>query len=271
MKLFNIDFVPLNVPLKRRRQTFAVCIFLMIFLHVFSIIAWFNLCLLTVTPLFFVPLSYAVYYWRDFDRCEKGGYDVPFVRKLRIWTWFRDYFPVSLIKTSDLDPTRNYLFCAHPHGIMCCGIVCCFATDACSFSEKFPGLTAHCLTLKANFYAPFSREISLCCGSSVASKKGLHHILTNRENCAKSGQTCILVVGGAEEALHVQPNSYVLTIKNRKGFIKAALTTGACLVPVFSFGENDVFSTVILEKGTILKRIQDSLKVNLAKKTRFAL
>ncbi len=220
----------------------------------------FYLSVLLVTPLFFIPVAYGFYYWYDFDRCEKGGYNIKFIRKLTMWTWFRDYFPVNLIKTVDLDPSKNYLFCAHPHGIMCCGIVSCFASDACGFSSKFPGLTPHCLTLKANFYAPFSREIHLFSGTNVASKKCLQHILSNKGNCKQMGQTCILVVGGAEEALNVHPNSYVLTIKNRKGFIRAALTTGACLVPVFSFGENDVYSTVVLEKGTFLKRIQDSLK-----------
>lgn len=34
----------------------------------------------------------------------------------------------------------------------------------------------------------------------------------------------------------------------RKGFIRVALTTGAHLVPVISFGENDLFDPIAVEK-----------------------
>jgi 2-acylglycerol O-acyltransferase 2 len=33
------------------------------------------------------------------------------------WKMFREYASAKLVKTSDLDPSRNYLSCFHPHGI----------------------------------------------------------------------------------------------------------------------------------------------------------
>lgn len=50
--------------------------------------------------------------------------------------------------------------------------------------------------------------------------------------------------GGAEEALDAHPGYHTLVLKSRKGFIKKALKTGAYLVPVYSFGENEVFEQV---------------------------
>jgi 2-acylglycerol O-acyltransferase 2 len=57
------------------------------------------------------------------------------------------------------------------------------------------------------------------------------------------GSTITIVVGGAAESLSAHPGTADLTLKRRKGFIKLAIRQGADLVPVFSFGENDVRET----------------------------
>jgi 2-acylglycerol O-acyltransferase 2 len=54
------------------------------------------------------------------------------------------------------------------------------------------------------------------------------------------GSAITIVVGGATEALAAHPGTNDLTLKRRLGFIKVAIREGASLVPVFSFGENDV-------------------------------
>lgn len=57
---------------------------------------------------------------------------------------------------------------------------------------------------------------------------------------AGPGSALTIVVGGAAESLSAHPGTADLTLKRRKGFIKLAIRQGADLVPVFSFGENDV-------------------------------
>lgn len=54
------------------------------------------------------------------------------------------------------------------------------------------------------------------------------------------GSTLTIVVGGAAESLSAHPGTADLTLRKRLGFIKLAIREGADLVPVFSFGENDV-------------------------------
>jgi 1-acyl-sn-glycerol-3-phosphate acyltransferase len=56
----------------------------------------------------------------------------------------------------------------------------------------------------------------------------------------------------------------LLTFIFRNGFIKIALQTGASLVPVYAFGENDAYEQLDNKPGTVLRWIQDT-----AKKVRF--
>ena len=63
-----------------------------------------------------------------------------FTRKWWIWRYFRRFFPIELVKTSELSPEKSYILCSHPHGVLCAGAFCTFATDAVDFKENFPGL-----------------------------------------------------------------------------------------------------------------------------------
>jgi len=51
------------------------------------------------------------------------------------------------------------------------------------------------------------------------------------------------------QALDAHPGINNLTLKNRKGFVKIALQHGAALVPVYSFGENNLFLQLPNPKG----------------------
>ena len=93
-------------------------------------------------------------------------YSISAIRKFKLWTYFRDYFPIRLIKTADLPADTNYLFCVYPHGVLASGAVLNFATDANDFEKLYPGLQAHLLTLSFNFNLPFSRETILGLGKS---------------------------------------------------------------------------------------------------------
>lgn len=55
------------------------------------------------------------------------------------------------------------------------------------------------------------------------------------------GRAITIVVGGAAESLDALPYSLRLVLKRRKGFVKMAIRTGADLVPVLAFGENDLY------------------------------
>jgi len=93
--------------------------------------------------------------------CICYHYRFRFIRRLAWWTHFKNYFPVSLVKTHDLPADKSYLFATYPHGVLCAGSFSNFATDAGEFSELFPGLTSYLITLSLHFSMPFSREIGI--------------------------------------------------------------------------------------------------------------
>lgn len=72
-----------------------------------------------------------------------------------------------------------------------------------------------------------------------------------------------MVVGGAEESLEAHPGRTTLTLAKRQGFVREALKTGAHLVPVYSFGENDVYLQAENPPGSFLRALQNFAKKSL--------
>jgi 2-acylglycerol O-acyltransferase 2 len=69
------------------------------------------------------------------------------------------------------------------------------------------------------------------------------------------GRAITIVVGGARESLDAQPYQLRLVLKCRKGFVKMAIRTGADLVPVLAFGENDLYDPKIHKFQLIVKKL----------------
>jgi len=58
---------------------------------------------------------------KDYETFIFSLFRINFLRGLRVWKRFSEYFPVCLVKTAELDPSKNYLFAYHPHGILSLG------------------------------------------------------------------------------------------------------------------------------------------------------
>jgi len=147
----------------------------------------------------------------------------------------------------------------HPHGIMCLSGFGNFCTNGTGVRQLFPGLNFHVLMLKWLFYMPLTRELLMLAGSSSVTKESFSEIL-GCDLKKRKGQVCVVVVGGAEEALEARENVYRVVLKHRKGFIRMALKTGSSLVPVISFGENDLFCQIENQSGSKMRELQDILK-----------
>jgi 2-acylglycerol O-acyltransferase 2 len=70
------------------------------------------------------------------------------------------------------------------------------------------------------------------------------------------GRAITIVIGGARESLDAQPYSLRLVLKRRKGFVKMAIRTGADLVPVLAFGENDIYDQFQPEQHPKIHKFQ---------------
>lgn len=73
---------------------------------------------------------------------------------------------LQLVKTAELDPSRNYLAGIHPHGVLAAGIFINMCTESSGFSELFPGIRPHLMMLNLWFWAPFFRDYLMAAGES---------------------------------------------------------------------------------------------------------
>lgn len=179
------------------------------------------------------------------------------MRRFKGWSSFASYYPARLHRTAELEPTRKYIFGYHPHGIISHGAFAAFGTEALGFSELFPGITNTLLTLDSNFRIPLYRDYALAMGLASVSRESIENILSKGGlNGRGMGRAVTIVVGGARESLDAQPHSLRLVLNSRKGFVKLAIRTGADLVPVLSFGENELYDQVDSEEHPLIHKWQ---------------
>ncbi|XP_055279683.1 2-acylglycerol O-acyltransferase 2-like isoform X1 [Moschus berezovskii] len=249
-----VEFAPLFVPLERRLQTFAVLqlIFSYLALHLVCYVVFIAFLF---TRFWMVSILYAIWWYLDRHRPRQGGRQSAFIRHWTIWKYSKDYFPITLVKTAELDPSRNYLAGFHPHGVLATGAFINLCTESTGISSVFPGIRSHLMMMYFCFWAPFYRDYIMSLGLVSSEKESATHILSRKGG----GNLLSIVVGGVKESLNARPGAYKLVLRNRKGFIRLALMHGAALVPIFSFGENDIYDQVENSPGSWLRWFQDRL------------
>ncbi|XP_044757332.1 2-acylglycerol O-acyltransferase 1-like isoform X2 [Coccinella septempunctata] len=253
-----IQFAPLNIPFKRRLETLSAASWIYSLAFAGFTCGLLTLYLILYTRLRWVAILYLIWIVKDRHTCDSGGRRSSYVRGWEWWMYFRNYFPIRLhrLPWNEFDTKKNYLFCCFPHGIIPAGGFSVFATEQGEFEDYFPGLKPWLCVLEQHLHTPFFREILLSLGCVSPSAKSLDHLLSK----PGGGNAVGLVVGGVAEAYLCNPGQYKLVLRNRKGFIRIALKNGSPLVPVFSFGETDLFRQVQGTEDSWLKRAQESVR-----------
>ncbi|KAF7688879.1 hypothetical protein HF521_013686 [Silurus meridionalis] len=147
-----------------------------------------------------------------------------FVRRWRVWKHFKDYFPVKLVKTAELNPSKNYILGCHPHGIMSIGAFSCFNTDTGGFEQMFPGMHSSLAILAGLFRIPLFREYVMSAGLLPVSKAALGYMLSQKG----VGNAIVIIIGGAEESLASSPGINTVVMKHRKAlFVSLWRTVGS--------------------------------------------
>ncbi|KAJ8675213.1 hypothetical protein QAD02_010999 [Eretmocerus hayati] len=272
MKLFGVEFAPLWIPLERRLQTLSAAMWILIgaFGPMVSWLIAISVLLFSANWLRLLMFGYLVFVYLDRDVRLRGGRGKWFTlpcRNSSWWHYYCGYFPIKLVKTVDLDPSRNYLFCAFPHGLLASGVTGAFATNGADCAKIFPGLDFRVLTLDQHFLTPFLREYILSHGACSCDEQSINYLLstkpTEKDGPTKDpvqGRAVVIIVGGAAEAFKCKPRTYKILLKRRKGFIRLALKNGSPLVPVFSFGETDLYDQVDNPEGSKLRAVQEFIK-----------
>ncbi|KAG1738947.1 diacylglycerol acyltransferase-domain-containing protein [Suillus lakei] len=243
----SIDFVPTKIPRKRRLQMMVVAVWSV--LIVMSCFVFLMLC--SIPALWPFLVMYLVWIFCIDKSPAYGNRLAPWFRSLKIWQYFAEYYPASYfapchmcsMQECDLPADRPYVFG---------GALATFATEGEStgFSKAFPGIKPHLLTLTNNFHVPLYREVIMALGISSVSRESCSNILSSGP-----GQAITIVVGGAAESLSARPGTGRFNIEAQVSPDSSTLRT-ADLVPVFSFGENDIYNQMPNEKGTTIYALQ---------------
>lgn len=141
----------------------------------------------------------------------------------------------------DINNLETYILSIHPHGLFPFGSVGSLSLphDLKYIEETTPILNSK--YLKAGiasfcFYIPIIREVYLWLGAVDCSKPILKNFL-------QKGYSIAIFVGGAQESQYSGIGSTKSILKNRDGIFKLALETGSNLVPVYTFGNNNMFNS----------------------------
>ncbi|EFB25109.1 hypothetical protein PANDA_021152, partial [Ailuropoda melanoleuca] len=230
---------------KQWLETLGVCQYVLTFLFMgpfFSLLLLF----LLFTSFWSVSVLYFVWFFLDWDTPNQGGRQFEWTKKLSMWKYTRDYFPIKLVKTAELPPDRNYVLGAHPHGVMVFGTFINFFTNVDNFRKEFPGIHTSVAVQAIFFHLPVSHDYFMSYGLCSVNRWSLDYLLSK----AQRGQAVVIIVGGAHESLYAIPGRHCLVLRNRKGFVHMALRHGASLVPVYSFWENDVFHFKVFDTNS---------------------
>lgn len=98
-------------------------------------------------------------------------------------------------------------------------------------------------------------------GLASVSRESCENLLSKGgPNKEGMGRAITIVVGGARESLDAQPGALRLVLARRKGFIKLAIRTGADLVPVLAFGENELYEQFDPNAHPMIHKFQLAVK-----------
>ena len=153
--------------------------------------------------------------------------------------------PVSILTTAPppVSPSTNLIYACHPHGTIAFNRAAVGFQMSHLWSPATGIKNLRVLTATAAFYVPVIRELWIWSYCIEASKsvavKALKRL--NPKRTVEDRVAIFVYPGGEKEQLLTVQGKEVVYLKDRKGFVKLALEQGCELVPVYAFGESDLY------------------------------
>jgi len=182
-----------------------------------------------------IVIGYAPSYFSGAEYDGSAYWD--WFARLKVWNSILQSFPARLEfeDKQAIDKQTQYLFCSHPHGPISFHHSM-YLTNGVGFHEISSGLKRRDLGADVIFRIPIYREWALWVGL-------VHSGATTVRRMLSQGKSLGILVGGMDEQLIGTYGEHHVFIKERKGFVKIAMEYGVPLVPIYCFGETELYST----------------------------
>lgn len=150
---------------------------------------------------------------------------------------FVEYLDIQIkyLDDSVLNESGPYVIAYEPHSVLPQGM-CIFSHIKKPASLAFPQSLHGTAILVSNaiFWVPVVRHLWWWLGCRPVSRASISKLLDQ-------GCSVALCPGGVQECLIMQPYNESLYLKNRKGFVHLAMQKGASILPVFGFGQSNLY------------------------------
>jgi hypothetical protein len=200
-------------------------------------------------PIFYVVLArdfrsklitsilYVAYWFHVLTNRAHTTYGAPWKLAESNWLvrFIVEWLPVQILRTSQLDSSKIYVFACHPHGTLAFNRAAVGFSTSTLWDKAFPNIKFRVLTASAAFYVPFIREMWLWSYCVDASKKTAVKVLRDLK------ASVFVYPGGEKEQIETRYGEQRVFLSSRKGFIRLAIEEGAEVVPVYAFGETDLY------------------------------
>ncbi|XP_064212382.1 2-acylglycerol O-acyltransferase 2-like [Tribolium castaneum] len=241
MRILGFNFDPWDTPWRKRLHFLAAGAWVFVFL--FGGFVVLLLCIyLIFTPLRWLVLFYFCWIYYDRNTKDRGGRPIEWIKNFKWYKYTAEHFliTVKLAPGFQLDSNKNYLFACFPHGVIPMGAYHAIACNHSRFRQLYKNFNFKVAILLIQLLFPLTRELNLAQGGISASSESLNYALSRPQG----GHIVLLFPGGALEATYTKPGFYKFVVKKRKGFVRVALQNGVPLVPVITFGENDLYNII---------------------------
>ena len=146
-----------------------------------------------------------------------------------------------LVKGDCIKERGIYMF--HPHGAFSSSYFFHSLTDLTEWPKEKLWKTTISRYL---FWLPFVEEIS----SKMNVVANTHYAM---KKVLEEGESLHIIPGGTSEIPLTEPGKLIVKLSDRKGIFRLALETGTPLIPVLSYGENEVYN---LAFSSLQKKLQ---------------
>lgn len=188
---------------------------------------------------FIVGFILIIYY--IYNYCKRKGlftqvYSWFINKKENINTNLQTHIQKTFLVKGDLDklPNGSALYIAHPHGLFSMAAFLHWAANVTQWpKEKKVKIAVHSIF----FRIPIVCEIMESYGAIEATEEQIIKVL-------KTGESVALLTGGIRELHETHPGKMRLVLKKRSGFLRIARDLQIPIIPVLTFGENELFPPI---------------------------